>query len=173
VLTELKHRGWHVNHKRVKRIMREDNLLCIRKRKFVVATTDSNHARRVYPNIAADLLLTGVNQLWVSDITYIRLENEFVYLAVILDAYSRRVIGWSLEFGGPGLLSANPPLAGKCSRTEFPQIALPAVQDIRIDLTGAGNLGDRSTQLQPPHRGLFEFFGELPSRRAHDSLFSI
>lgn len=97
VQAELKHRGWQVNHKRVKRILREDNLLCIRKRKFVVTTTDSNHARRVYPNVAAGLALTGVNQLWVSDITYIRLENEFVYLAVVLDAYSRRVIGWSLE----------------------------------------------------------------------------
>jgi putative transposase len=93
---ELKDRGWVVNHKRVRRIMREDNLLCLRRRKFMV-TTDSNHDRPVYPNVAGELELTGLNQLWVADITYIRLELEFVYLAVVLDAYSRRVIGWALE----------------------------------------------------------------------------
>jgi transposase InsO family protein len=93
---ELKNRGWVVNHKRVRRIMREDNLLCLRRRKFVV-TTDSDHDRRVYPNLAAELELTGLNQLWVADITYIRLELEFVYLAVVLDAFSRRVIGWALQ----------------------------------------------------------------------------
>jgi transposase InsO family protein len=66
--------------------MREDNLLCLRRRKFVV-TTDSNHNLPVYPNLAGELVLTGINQLWVADITYIRLEVEFVYLAVVLDAY--------------------------------------------------------------------------------------
>jgi transposase InsO family protein len=84
-----------VNSKRVLRIMREDNLLCHRRKKFV-RTTDSDHGLRVYPNLAKDLVLTGVNQLWVADITYIRLLLEFVYLAVILDAFSRRVIGWAL-----------------------------------------------------------------------------
>jgi putative transposase len=96
VTAELRRRGWEVNHKRVRRIMREDNLLCLRRRKFVV-TTDSNHHQPVYPNLAGELMLTGINQLWVADITYIRLESEFVYLAVVLDAYSRRVIGWELE----------------------------------------------------------------------------
>lgn len=96
VTKELHQCGWVVNHKRVRRLMREDNLLCLRRRKFVV-TTDSNHELPVYPNLAADLVLTGIDQLWVADITYIRLETEFVYLAVILDAYSRRVIGWALE----------------------------------------------------------------------------
>lgn len=96
VSAELRRRGRTVNHKRVRRIMREDNLLCVRKRKFVV-TTDSNHGRRVYPNLARQMVLTGINQLWVADITYIRLETEFVYLAVVLDAYSRRVIGWALD----------------------------------------------------------------------------
>jgi putative transposase len=76
--------------------MREDNLLCVRKRKFVV-TTDSNHGRKVYPNLARHMLLTGTDQLWRADITYIRLQAEFVFLAVILDAYSRCVIGWSLD----------------------------------------------------------------------------
>ena len=93
---ELKRRGWAVNHKRVYRLMREDNLLCLRKRKFVV-TTDSDHGLPVYPNLARGMTLMGLNQLWVADLTYIRLELEFVYLAVILDAFSRRVIGWALD----------------------------------------------------------------------------
>jgi putative transposase len=93
---ELRRRGWTVNPKRVYRLMREDNLLCVRKRKFIV-TTDSNHGPKVYPNLARHLVLTGVDQLWVADITYIRLQQEFVFLAVLLDAYSRRVIGWALE----------------------------------------------------------------------------
>ena len=93
---ELRRRGWKVNPKRVYRLMREDNLLCVRKRKFVV-TTDSNHIRKVYPNLARDMILTATDQLWRADITYIRLRDEFVFLAVILDAYSRRVIGWALD----------------------------------------------------------------------------
>jgi putative transposase len=92
----LRHRGWKVNPKRVYRLMREDNLLCLRKRKFVV-TTDSNHARKIYPHSARDMILTAIDQLWRADITYIRLRDEFVFLAVILDAYSRRVIGWALD----------------------------------------------------------------------------
>jgi len=96
ITQELRDGGWKVNGKRVRRIMREDNLLCLRRRKFVT-TTDSNHNLPVYPNLARDLTLSGINQLWVADITYIRLEEEFVYLAVVLDAYSRRVIGWALD----------------------------------------------------------------------------
>lgn len=92
---ELRRRGWAVNHKRVYRIMREDNLLCLRRRKFV-RTTDSAHPFPVYPNLARAMAVTGLDQLWVADITYIRLRAEFVYLAVILDACSRRVIGWAL-----------------------------------------------------------------------------
>ena len=92
----LKRAGEPVNRKRVQRIMREDNLLCLRGKKFVV-TTDSNHAWGFYPNLARDLTLTNVNQLWVADITYIRLREEFAYLAVVLDAYSRRIVGWALE----------------------------------------------------------------------------
>ncbi len=96
ITAELRRRGWTVNPKRVYRILREDNLLCVRKRKFVV-TTDSNHGRKVYPNLAGQMVLTSVNQLWRADITYIRLRDEFVFLAVILDAYSRRVIGWAVD----------------------------------------------------------------------------
>jgi transposase InsO family protein len=96
VTAELRRRGWTVNHKRVRRIMREDNLLCLRRRKFAV-TTDSDHSRPVYPNLATQLELSGINRLWIADITYIRLEAEFIYLAVVIDAFSRRVIGWALE----------------------------------------------------------------------------
>lgn len=95
ITAELRRRGWKVNAKKVYRLMREDNLLCLRRRQFVV-TTDSRHGRRVYPNLAGEMELTGLNQLWVADITYIRLAWEFIYLAVILDAYSRRVVGWEL-----------------------------------------------------------------------------
>ena len=93
---ELGKQGWRVNRKRLQRLMRKDNLLCVAKRKFVV-TTDSGHPLPVYPNLPPTMTVTGVNQLWIADITYIRLEEEFVYLAVILDAYSRRVIGWNLD----------------------------------------------------------------------------
>jgi len=96
ITAELRRRGWRVNPKRVYRLMREDNLLCVRRRKFVV-TTDSNHGRKVYPNLARKMILTTTDQLWRADITYIRLRDEFVFLAVILDAYSRRVIGWALD----------------------------------------------------------------------------
>jgi transposase InsO family protein len=92
---ELQQYGFAVNHKRVLRMMREDNLLCIRGRLFVV-TTDSRHSLPVYPNLAREMRPTAINQLWVADITYIRLRTEFVYLAVVLDAFSRRVIGWAL-----------------------------------------------------------------------------
>jgi putative transposase len=97
ITRELGDRGWRANHKRVYRIMQEDNLLCLRRRKFSVTTTNSNHDQPVYPNLARALAPTGINQLWVADITYVRLESEFVYLAVILDAFSRRVIGWALD----------------------------------------------------------------------------
>ncbi|MBZ5671684.1 MAG: IS3 family transposase [Acidobacteriia bacterium] len=96
VTAELRRRGWTANHKRVRRIMREDNLLCLRRKRFVV-TTNSNHDRPVYPNLAGGMVLTDIDQLWVADITYIRLETEFVYPAVVLDAHSRRVIGWALN----------------------------------------------------------------------------
>ncbi len=92
---ELQKRGFEVNHKRVLRMMREDNLLCVRRRAFVV-TTDSRHNLPIYPNLAREIKPTSINQLWVADITYIRLRTEFVYLSVVLDAFSRRVIGWAL-----------------------------------------------------------------------------
>jgi len=96
ITAELHRQGITANHKRVLRLMREDNLLCQRQRRFL-CTTDSSHSLLIYPNLIPELRLTGINQLWVADITYIRLRREFVYLAVILDAYSRRCIGWALE----------------------------------------------------------------------------
>jgi len=96
ITKELHRRGVKANHKRVLRLLREDNLLCLRRQAFV-RTTDSNHTLTIYPNLARGLVLSNINQLWVADITYIRLRREFVYLAVILDAYSRRCIGWALS----------------------------------------------------------------------------
>jgi putative transposase len=96
ISAELRRRGMLVNHKRVLRIIREDNLLAVQPRAFVV-TTDSDHEFEVYLNLAGRMKLTGMNQLWVADITYIRLKKEFVYLAVVLDSFSRKVVGWALD----------------------------------------------------------------------------
>ena len=96
ITEELHRRGVKVNHKRVLRLLGEDNLLCLRKAAFV-RTTDSRHNLTVYPNLARDLGLSNINQLWVADITYIRLRREFIYLAVALDAFSRRCIGWAVS----------------------------------------------------------------------------
>jgi transposase InsO family protein len=85
-----------VNHKRVLRLLREDNLLSLRKRAFVPATTDSRHGWKIWPNLARRLIPTTINQLWVADITYVRLAEAFVYLAVVLDAHSRRAVGWAM-----------------------------------------------------------------------------
>ena len=93
----LRRSGWRVNRKRVLRLMREDNLLCLRKKAFVPATTDSRHSWRIYPNPAWRLQPSEVNQLWVADITYVRLAEGFAYLAMVLDAFSRRAIGWAME----------------------------------------------------------------------------
>ena len=100
ITRELWRQGRRVNRKRVQRLMREDNFLCLRKRRFV-ATTDSAHGQAVYPNLAREMTLTGIDRLWIADITYIRLETAFIYLAVILDAYSRKRApsghGWALD----------------------------------------------------------------------------
>jgi putative transposase len=130
VTQELRDQGMIVNHKRVERIMREDNLLAIRYRKFM-ATTDSKHEHPVYLNLAKRMELTGINQLWVADITYIRLREEFVYLAVVLDAFSRRVVGWALE------------------RTLQARLALTALQQAVVDRCPAAGLvhhSDRGVQ---------------------------
>lgn len=97
VTRELVRRGWHVNHKRVLRIMREESLLCQIKKRFVITTTNSRHGFPVYPNVLVDAALSAPDQAWVADFTYIRLRSAFVYLACILDAYSRRCVGWHLS----------------------------------------------------------------------------
>ena len=96
ITAELRRRGMQVNHKRVVRIMQKDNLLALQPKRFKV-TTDSNHKFEIYLNLAARMKQCGINQLWVADITYIRLKAEFVYLAVILDGFSRKVVGWALD----------------------------------------------------------------------------
>jgi transposase InsO family protein len=96
ICAELRRRGMRVNHKRVMRIMAEDSLLAVQPKSFVV-TTNSDHEFEVYLNLASRMRLTGINQLWVADITYIRLRREFVYLAVLLDGFSRKVVGWELD----------------------------------------------------------------------------
>jgi len=95
VKVELRNRGYVVNQKKVRRFMKEDNLICVKKR-FKLQTTDSNHGEKVYPNLAKNLEVIGINQLWVADITYIQLSKEFVFLAVIIDVFSRRCLGWDL-----------------------------------------------------------------------------
>jgi transposase InsO family protein len=152
-------KGWTVNPKRVYRLMREDNLLCVRQRKFLV-TTDSNHTRRIYPNLARQLVLTGVNRLWIADITYIRLREEFVFLAAILDAFSRRVIGWALDRNLDDELTLTTLRRALTSRAPLPglvhhsdrgsqyasrdYIALLEANQIRISMSRNGNPWDNA-----------------------------
>jgi len=96
VTAELRRRGMLVNHKRVARIMREDNLLAMQPKQFVT-TTDSSHNLEIYLNLARRMKLTAVDQLWIADITYLRLKEEFVYLAVVLDSFLHKVVGWKLD----------------------------------------------------------------------------
>lgn len=97
ITAQLRREGWVVNAKRVLRLMREDNLLCLRTSPFVPRTTDSRHGFAIVPNLIRGLVPTGVDQIWVADITYVRLGEAFIYLAVVLDAFSRKVIGWALD----------------------------------------------------------------------------
>ena len=96
VQAELVRQGWPVNHQRILRLLRTDNLLCVRRRRFIL-TTDSRHGLPIYPNLVEGMVLSSIDQLWVADITDIRSQMEFVYLAVLLDAFSRRCIGWALQ----------------------------------------------------------------------------
>jgi putative transposase len=122
--------GFQVGQEKVRRILKADNLLAIRRRKFI-ATTDSDHPFRVHQNLAQSLELTGLDQLWVADITYIRLRQEFVFLAVVLDAYSRKVIGWQL---------------GRKLDTSLPLGALEAAIASRHPRPGLVHHSDRGTQ---------------------------
>ena len=130
VTRELRRRGWHVNHKRVSRLMREEALTARRVKRFL-ATTDSDHDEPVFPNLARKLVPTGPNQLWVADITYIRLRTEFVFLAVILDAWSRKVIGYAIS---------------RLLDTRLPLAALEAALSCRSPASGLIHHSDRGCQ---------------------------
>jgi transposase InsO family protein len=122
--------GFVVGEEKARGILKTDNLLAVRRRKFVV-TTDSNHRFRVHPNLAESMELTAVNQLWVADITYIRLQREFVFLAIVLDAFSRKAIGWEL---------------GRSLETKLPLAALESAIASRHPQAGLVHHSDRGTQ---------------------------
>lgn len=148
VTVELGRRGMAVNHKRVLRLMREDNLLGIEPRAFV-ATTASDHDQAVYLNLARRMKLTAINQLWVADITYIRLRQEFVYLAVVLDGFSRKVIGWALD---------------RTLTTRLPLLALQRAIALRQPAPGLVHHSDRGIQYaSSQYTALLDIHGILPS----------
>ncbi len=148
VSRELRRRGMVVNHKRVARLMREDNLLAVQPRAWV-QTLDSDHELTVYLNLAARMQLTGINQLWIADITYIRLRTEFVYLAVVLDAFSRKVVGWAL---------------GRSLAAQLPVSALERAIAQRKPLPGLVHHSDRGSQYAcREYVNLLQSHGMLPS----------
>ena len=148
VTVELRRRGMIINHKRVLRLMREDNLLGLEPKAFV-ATTDSGHDQQVYLNLARRMKLTAINQLWVADITYIRLGQEFVYLAVVLDAFSRKVVGWALD---------------RTLTTRLPLLALERAIALRQPPPGLVHHSDRGTQYcSEQYTRLLQIHGIVPS----------
>ena len=148
VAVELRRRGMVVNHKRVLRLMREDNLLSVQPKAFVV-TTQPDHESEVYLNLAKRMKLTAINQLWVADITYIRLRQEFVYLALVLDAFSRRVVGWALD---------------RSLTARLPLLALERAITLRQPSPGLVHHSDRGIQYcSEQYTGLLHIHGILPS----------
>jgi transposase InsO family protein len=148
VTIELHRRGMAVNHKRVLRLMREDNLLGLEPKAFI-ATTESDHDQPVYLNLARRMKLTAINQLWVADITYIRLRQEFVYLAVVLDVFSRKVVGWALD---------------RTLTTRLPLLALERAITLRQPAPGLVHHSDRGVQYaSAQYTALLEIHGILPS----------
>jgi putative transposase len=148
VTVELHRRGMAVNHKRVLRLMREDNLLGIEPRAFVV-TTDSEHDQQVYLNLARRMKPTAINQLWVADITYIRLASEFVYLALVLDAFSRKVVGWALD---------------RTLTARLPLLALSRAITLRQPAPGLVHHSDRGVQYaSEQYTRMLHDHGILPS----------
>ena len=148
VTVELHRRGMAVNHKRVLRLMREDNLLGIEPRAFAI-TTQSDHDAEVYLNLASRMKLTAINQLWVADITYIRLASEFVYLALVLDVFSRKVVGWEL---------------GRTLTARLPMAALERAIALRQPAPGLVHHSDRGIQYcSEQYTRLLHNHGILPS----------
>jgi transposase InsO family protein len=153
ITAELKRRGVAVNHKRVLRLMREDNLLCLRKRKFV-STTDSNHSLAIYPNLAREMVPVRIDELWVADITYIKLLREFIYLAVILDAYSRRCIGWALGRTLESRLAVEALRMALSSRTVQPGLVHHSDRGVQYaSLEYTGLLKENEIQISMSRRG--------------------
>jgi len=148
ITAELRRRGHAVNRKRVQRLLQEDNLLALQPRAYR-RTTVSRHELQVHLNLARHLHLTGINQLWVADITYLRLQTEFVYLAVVLDAYSRKVVGWALS---PRLFTA------------LPKAALVAALEARQPPRGLIHHSDRGVQYAShEYVQVLEGHGIIPS----------
>ena len=148
VTAELKRRGMQVNHKRVARIMREDNLLAVQPKEFVT-TTGSNEPLEVYLNLSRRMRLNSFDQLWVADITYIRVQAEFVYLAVILDGYSRKVVGWKLDRTLTSRLAAE---------------ALNSAIELRRPQPGVVHHSDRGVQyVSPEYVAILKFHGMIQS----------
>lgn len=139
VTAELRRRSHFVNHKCVLRLMREDNLLCLKKKHWI-RTTDSTHGYRIYPNLAQEINLTHPNQLWVADITYVRLVREFIYVAIILDAFSRRVIGWALSRHLDAQLSISALNMALATRTVMPGLIHHSDQGVQYAATAYINL---------------------------------
>jgi transposase InsO family protein len=145
VTAQLRHEGVMVNHKRVRRLMVEDNLLCLRHRPFVPRTTQSDHAWPVVANLVRKLQPTAPDQIWVADITYIRLDDGFVYLAVVLDAFSRKVVGWAIA---------------DHLRAELAVLALLRALRARRPARGLIHHSDRGTQYAcTDYRSLLERYG--------------
>jgi putative transposase len=148
VAAELRRRGIIANHKRIARIMREDNLLNLQ-RLFDTRNQNSEERFEVYLNLAARIRVTGINQLWVADITYVRLNQEFVYLAVVLDAFSRKVVGWELD---------------RMLATRLPLAALKRAIDVRQPSAGLVHHSDQGVQyVSSDYRNLLEKHGMFPS----------
>jgi transposase InsO family protein len=149
VARQLKDEGRPVNRKRVARLMRLDNLLALRRKAFRPPTTDSKHRLHIHLNLAARMEVKGPNQLWLADITYIRLKREFVYLAVVLDAWSRKVIGWNLS---------------RCLRSELALEALRQALDARKPVAGLVHHSDRGIQYaSDDYYQLLDQHGAVPS----------
>ena len=131
ITAELRRQGMAVNHKRVARLMREDNLVGTELQLSLDNLTGQRDHGEIYVNLANRLKLTGPNQVWVADITFVRLKREFVYLAVVLDKFSRKVVGWNLD----RTLTARLPLA-----------ALDMALESRSPVTGLVHHSDRGVQ---------------------------
>jgi putative transposase len=142
VAAELRHRGFVANHKRVVRLMRLDNLLALRRSAFV-ATTDSDHELLVHLNLARRMQLSGINQLWVADITFVRLQQEFVYVAVILDAYSRKVVGWALDRSLAAQLAVTALQNAIASRTPKPGLVHHSDRGVQYASSEYGRILDK------------------------------